>query len=257
MGQKQSCTPPLHVHKYRTQSVPVPVRCFWFEHSSSNFHGSNESSSQTLESKRSSSLCIPRRHSDLGHVKTTMLNSCNFCLPHSEQCRFSDKPKEKHFGTYTEFTASRFSPSRFSPGSQTRKIKCPQGKVENHQKRVGQIGHKQSHVSKKNGCHFGSCQKFFFLTAMPFLRAFNNMMLTFVNQQFSQGWDTTLPIPHELFLEVRQLNNLFATWQGISFQTKLPENVLLHSDASQLGWAAIILTKGTHIGLLLQKSETD
>jgi hypothetical protein len=83
-----------------------------------------------------------------------------------------------------------------------------------------------------------------FLMAMPFLRAFTDHMLAFVNQQGKWGWDSPLEIPQALQQEVRELNHLTSTWPGRPFQEKVVARKL-HSDSSNHGWAGVDIGQGT------------
>ena len=51
-----------------------------------------------------------------------------------------------------------------------------------------------------------------FLTAMPFLRAFTDSMLTFVNQNLWEGWYKALLVPLTLAEEVRLLKDRMLHW---------------------------------------------
>jgi hypothetical protein len=80
-----------------------------------------------------------------------------------------------------------------------------------------------------------------FLMALPALRAFSDELLQFSNAQVQYGWDTPLTIPEKLKTQVKELNALFEIWRGRPLPKKVPVRDL-HSDASNLGWAAVDTT---------------
>ena len=82
-----------------------------------------------------------------------------------------------------------------------------------------------------------------FLTAMPFLRAFTNQMMSFVQLSKTSGWDSQLPVPPTLKEEVLKINDLMHSWAGRKFQGKCPVREL-HSDSSNHAWAGVDLRTG-------------
>ena len=83
-----------------------------------------------------------------------------------------------------------------------------------------------------------------FLMAMPFLRAFTDHMVAFVNQQGHWGWDIPLEITQTLQQEVSDLNSLTKQWNGRPFQERTV-NKKLNSDSSNHAWAGIDVQTGT------------
>ena len=82
-----------------------------------------------------------------------------------------------------------------------------------------------------------------FLMAMPFLRAFTDQMVQFVNQQESKGWDRKLVVPEPLKEQVKEVGTLIQTWKGRKVQGKSTVREL-HSDSSQEAWAGVHVTSG-------------
>ena len=76
-----------------------------------------------------------------------------------------------------------------------------------------------------------------FLQAMPFLRAFTDNMLAFI-QRCHQGWDVSHPIPESLKAEVRELKSLLLGWKGRPFSQSQPVRTI-HSDSSDWAWAGV------------------
>ena len=85
-----------------------------------------------------------------------------------------------------------------------------------------------------------------FLTAMPFLRAFTDSMLAFVNQNLWEGWDRALAVPPTLAHEVTLLKDLMLHWQGRKFQGSCAVRQL-HSDSSDYMWAGLDIKSGIHV----------
>jgi hypothetical protein len=82
-----------------------------------------------------------------------------------------------------------------------------------------------------------------FLMAMPFLRAFTDQLVQFVNQQEQLGWDRKIKIPSALQAQVREMGALMDQWKGRTFQGKTPVREL-HSDSSQEAWAGVDVKTG-------------
>ena len=74
--------------------------------------------------------------------------------------------------------------------------------------------------------------------AMPFLRAFTDQMVAFVNKQEISGWDKKYPVPHELKQQVLEVKNLMESWKGRQIGNKVPIRCL-HSDSFNQGWAGV------------------
>ena len=70
---------------------------------------------------------------------------------------------------------------------------------------MGKIITHQQMTCRKMAAILGNIRSF--LMAMPFLRAFTDHMMEFVNRQSYWGWDMALVIPQDLKQEVRKLNN--------------------------------------------------
>ena len=121
-------------------------------------------------------------------------------------------------------------------------LEVPKHKLKSVRKELGKIlTHKQM-TCRKMAAILGNVRSF--LMAMPFLRAFTDHMMAFVNQQGHWGWDIPLEIPKTLQQEVRDLNNLTRQWNGRPFQEKTIMRQL-HSDSSNHAWAGIDVQTGT------------
>ena len=53
-----------------------------------------------------------------------------------------------------------------------------------------------------------------FLMAMPFLRAFTDQLVLFVNQQEHIGWDKKVQIPSTLQAQVKEMGILMDQWKA-------------------------------------------
>jgi hypothetical protein len=85
-----------------------------------------------------------------------------------------------------------------------------------------------------------------FLTALPFLRAFTDLLRAFCDQHFSAGWDVKDPISKALKDQVLEIGTLLRSWEGRSFTTPGPLRKI-YSDSSTQGWGAIDLTSGRRL----------
>jgi hypothetical protein len=85
-----------------------------------------------------------------------------------------------------------------------------------------------------------------FLCAMPFLRAFTDMMVNHVSKSQNHGWDKKLPLGMDLKEQVKMVITLMEEWKGRPFQDKIPVRTL-YSDSSDLAWAGVDAKNGTII----------
>ena len=118
-------------------------------------------------------------------------------------------------------------------------LAVPGGKIKTCRKELGKLVTFSSMTPRKMAAILGTVRSF--LTAMPFLRAFTNHMLSFVDLHSSRGWDCQLPIPPILKAEVLRIKDLMISWSGRLFQGHCPVRTL-HSDSSSHGWAGVDLT---------------
>ena len=118
-------------------------------------------------------------------------------------------------------------------------LAVPGGKIKTCRKELGKLVTFSSMTPRKMAAILGTVRSF--LTAMPFLRAFTNHMLSFVDLHSSRGCDCQLPIPPILKAEVLRIKDLMISWSGRLFQGHCPVRTL-HSDSSSHGWAGVDLT---------------
>ena len=120
-------------------------------------------------------------------------------------------------------------------------LEVPQGKMKAMRKELGKLLVKKTLTCRKMASILGSLRSF--LMAMPFLRAFTDHLMMFVQNQQSFGWDTPQLISDFLKKEVRDLNQVTLAWKGRPFQEGTSMRTL-HSDSSTHGWAGIDLLTG-------------
>jgi hypothetical protein len=120
-------------------------------------------------------------------------------------------------------------------------LQVPQEKLKAIKKELGKLLTHSEMSCRKMAAILGATRSF--LMAMPFLRAFTDQLLQFVNQQEVLGWDQKVPIPSAF----KQASNaLPKEWRGGKFQGKVPVRTL-HSDSSQKAWAGVDVTSGKMI----------
>ena len=125
-------------------------------------------------------------------------------------------------------------------------LQVPTGKLKGVRKELGKIVTHSEMSCRKMAAILGVTRSF--LTAMPFLRAFSDHMVAFVNQQENQGWDKKFPVPENLVSEVEEIRLLMKNWKGRTFGDKVSVRCL-HSDSSDKAWAGI----DTKTGVLVQE----
>jgi hypothetical protein len=99
-------------------------------------------------------------------------------------------------------------------------LSVPTEKLKSVRKELGKLVTHSSLSTRKMAAILGTVRSF--LAAMPFLRAFTDNMLAFVNQHKCHGWDTKLVLPPALQCEVRRLGELMVGWKGQKFLGQVP-----------------------------------
>ena len=94
-------------------------------------------------------------------------------------------------------------------------LQVPKEKLKAIQKELGKLLTHAEMSCRKMAAILGATRSF--LMAMPFLRAFTDQLVQFVNQQEVQGWDKKLPIPQELKAQVKEMHKLMLDWKGRTF----------------------------------------
>lgn len=84
-----------------------------------------------------------------------------------------------------------------------------------------------------------------FLVALPFLRAFTDTMVGFVNLQQTWGWDHKVKIPETLKAQLVEIKKVLEDWQGRKFCSPITQE--LHSDSSDLAWGGLDLQSGAQV----------
>jgi len=120
-------------------------------------------------------------------------------------------------------------------------LQVPKEKLKAIQRELGKLLTHSEMSCRKMAAILGATRSF--LMAMPFLRAFTDQLVQFVNQQEIHGWDQKLVIPTSLRDQVMEMGVLMETWKGRVFQGKTAIREL-HSDSSQEAWAGVDVTSG-------------
>ena len=120
-------------------------------------------------------------------------------------------------------------------------LKVPPARLKSVRKELGKLVKKHTISVRKLASILGQIRSF--LTALPFLRAFTNHFVDFLQQEIPKGWDHVAMIPENLKQEVLSLHNLLSAWPGRKFQQ---QNVHRHlaADSSTTAWAGLDLTGG-------------
>jgi hypothetical protein len=132
-------------------------------------------------------------------------------------------------------------------------VQVPSEKLKALSKDLGKICTNQAMSCRKVSAILGSLRSF--LPAMPFLRAFSDMLVQFINQHTFFGWDKALPLPDTLKSQVRDLGKMLSDVRGRSLDKKCTVTKL-HSDASDTGWGGIDLQKGTWVQEFWRKDQS-
>ena len=120
-------------------------------------------------------------------------------------------------------------------------LQIPQQKMKAIRKELGKLLTNTEMTCRKMAAILGAARSF--LMAMPFLRAFTDQLVQFVNLQETRGWDRKIIIPTNLQDQVREMKGFMESWKGRTFQGKTPIREL-HSDSSQEAWAGVDVTTG-------------
>jgi transcriptional regulator of met regulon len=120
-------------------------------------------------------------------------------------------------------------------------LQVPKEKIKAISKELGKLLTNREMSCRKMAAILGATRSF--LMAMPFLRAFTDQLVQFVNQQETVGWDQKLLIPQTLKEQVKEMASILKEWKGRTFQGKTPVGEL-HSDSSQEAWAGVDKTTG-------------
>jgi transcriptional regulator of met regulon len=95
-------------------------------------------------------------------------------------------------------------------------LQVPQEKLKAIRKELGKLVTHSEMSCRKMAAILGATRSF--LMAMPFLRAFTDQLVQFVNQQEILGWDQKVPIPYQLQQQVKEMHLIMEQWKGRKFQ---------------------------------------
>ena len=117
-------------------------------------------------------------------------------------------------------------------------LQVPSKKLQIMQKDLKELQHKECMTPRKVASILGTLRSF--LLAFSPLRCFTDMMLAFVRQHQTQGWDRSLPLSPLLKEEIFHLLDLMKCWKGRKLEGQVPVRQL-HSDSSDFMWAGLDL----------------
>jgi hypothetical protein len=123
-------------------------------------------------------------------------------------------------------------------------LQVPNQKLKSVRKELGKFIVKNTMSCRKAAAILGQLRSF--LTALPVLRAFSDLLVQFTDQQRKVGWDQDVVIPQELKDQVLEIGQLLQSWKGRSFAGKTPVRKI-HSDSSNQGWGALDITSGAKL----------
>ena len=123
-------------------------------------------------------------------------------------------------------------------------LQVPTQKLKAVCKELGKFITQQEMTCRKAAAILGQLRSF--LTALPCLRAFSDLLVKFTERQKVVGWDLSLPIPADLKAQVLEIGSLLKAWEGRAFAGRSPVRKI-HSDSSTQGWGAIDLTSGAKL----------
>ena len=95
-------------------------------------------------------------------------------------------------------------------------LQVPKEKLRAIQKELGKLMTHKEMSCRKVAAILGATRSF--LMAMPFLRAFTDQLVQFVNLQERHGWDQKLLIPETLKEQVQEMGKLLTAWKGRKLQ---------------------------------------
>ena len=147
-------------------------------------------------------------------------------------------------GLVINFKKSFLEPSQniqhlgFTLNLQEGLLQIPKSKLTSLQKELRQFSGRLQASPRKMASVLGVLRSF--LLAFPALRCFNDMMLAFVRQHRTVGWDQPISLPQDLKLGIAKVLDVMAQWKGRSFQGQVPVR-RLNIDSSDLMWAGVDL----------------
>jgi hypothetical protein len=120
-------------------------------------------------------------------------------------------------------------------------LKVPTAKLKSVRKELGKFLTQKEMSCRKAAAILGQIRSF--LTALPCLRAFTDLLVKFSDQHKNWGWDKKHPINQSLKDQVVEIGALLKNWEGRSLDSKSPVRKI-YSDSSTEGWGALDLTSG-------------
>ena len=120
-------------------------------------------------------------------------------------------------------------------------LMVPNQKLKSVRKELGKFLVQKEMSCRKAAAILGQLRSF--LTALPCLRAFSDLLVKFTDRQKFLGWDRKVQIPLPLQDQVREIGALLQSWEGRSFAGQSAVRKI-YSDSSTQGWGALDVTSG-------------
>ena len=125
------------------------------------------------------------------------------------------------------------------------RLQLSPSKIKGIRKELGKFVTKSVMSKRQVAATFGQIRAN--LLAMPFLRAFTSLLVTFLAEKGSCTWESKHQLSVEIKEELRKVKDLLSQWKGRPFITKATK--VLHSDSSDRGWGGI----NPHTGQFVQE----
>ena len=196
---------------------------FWSKHIAATMAKCHESVSKKVEKTGHFDLGVPRRH------------TFDWTQPTGGAKKFANHAARPRPGMVVNQKKSQLVPTQqvehlgFMGDLKQGLLQVPQEKMKNIRKELGKLLTHTEMSCRKMAAILGATRSF--LMAMPFLRAFTDQLVQFVNQQEQIGWDRKVQVPSALKAQVKEMGILMDQWKGRTFQGKTPPREL-HSDSS-------------------------
>jgi hypothetical protein len=123
------------------------------------------------------------------------------------------------------------------------KLQLGTEKLKMVRRELGKLVTHQSLSCRKMASILGCIRSF--LVGLPFLRAFTDTLVGFVNLHEKFRWDHQVPIQEEVKTQLQDVREILQTWGGRPFPS--PATRHLESDSSTFGWGGLDLQAGTQL----------
>ena len=123
---------------------------------------------------------------------------------------------------------------------QEAKLQISQQKLKSVKKELGKFLLKNTMSKRQLAAILGKIRAN--LLALPFLRAFTTLLVSFLAATGSSSWDSKHFLPQSVKEEMQQVKRVLDTWSGRPFLVKPTRT--LHSDSSDRAWGGLDISSG-------------